>query len=331
MSDASPIEWTDSTWNPVRGCSRVSAGCMNCYAERVAMRQSNPGGAYEGLVHQTSQGPKWTGKIRTVPRLLDQPLRWKKPRRIFVNSMSDLFHEDVPDDFIDQVFAMMALSPQHAFQLLTKRPERMLSYMTHDAGFGRWGFIDGWARRFYEGQHNKPFPAGKILIGPLPHVWLGVSVEDQAAADERIPLLLQTPAAVRWISAEPWLGPVKLKHGDLRPWEKPEQRPKLHWVVAGGESGPKARPSHPDWYRALRDQCRTTGVPFFFKQWGQWSPDYAFTRVATVDPVTGVAQNPNAAMGAKGLAVQGLNTMFSVGKTKAGRLLDGREWNEYPA
>ena len=358
MADASLIEWTDATWNPVRGCSRVSAGCMNCYAERVAMRQSNPGGAYEGLVHQTSQGPKWTGKVRTVPQLLDQPLRWRRPRRIFVNSMSDLFHEDVPDEFIDQIFAMMALSPQHIFQVLTKRPKRMIEYTTHDGGFGRWGYIDGWARRFYEGQHNKPFPAGKILLGPLPHVWLGVSVEDQAEADERIPLLLRTPAAVRWISAEPLLGPL-----DLSAWltrfvpsgieygrgmsrtDVGHAERAIDWVVAGGESGPKARPSHPDWSRSLRDQCRSAGVPFFFKQWGNWRPvgplysdDDTPEHLAALDTDPDewhrelwITPSGNQWPPRDGQAPPGTWAMRRVDKAVAGRLLDGREWNEYPA
>ena len=273
MGDKSAIEWCDSTWNPVRGCSLVSAGCTNCYAMRQARRSSGPGGAYEGLTKMTSHGPVWTGKIRTVPELLDQPLRWRRPRRIFVNSMSDLFHEDIPDDFIDRVFAVMALAIKHKFQVLTKRPKRMRDYISG-------GTIDSHGvRRCYRrdsiivdtiasDQLNERLP-GHGLEGapwPFPNVWLGVSVEDQETADERIPLLLQTPAAVRWISAEPLLGSIILG-GIGRPQSVRETPgPRLDWVVTGGESGPRARPSHPDWFRSLAEQCRAAGVRFFMKQ-----------------------------------------------------------------
>ncbi len=283
------IEWTDETWNPTTGCSKVSQGCKNCYALREWPRlAANP--------KATAYFGREFTDVACHPERLDAPLRWTKPRKIFVNSMSDLFHEDVPDDFIDRVFAVMALSPQHTFQILTKRPERMLAYMTHGDGFGRWGFIDGRARQIDQQQHGRRFPSGKILIGPLPNVWLGVSVEDQAAADERIPLLLKTPAAVRWISAEPLLGAVELTRVCLfnggsmgrfvdalrgHQWDEsgyegggapladdPPGCARLDWVVVGGESGPKARPMHPNWAGSLRDQCAASGVDFFMKQMG---------------------------------------------------------------
>ena len=183
MSYKSSIEWCDATWNPIRGCSMVSHGCTNCYAMKVAHRFSGTGMAYDGLTKMTSAGPVWNGKITLVPKLLDQPLRWRRPRKIFVNSMSDLFHENVPDSFIAQVWNVMQNANHHTFQILTKRPERMLSWV------GKW--FRSWP--------------------PLPNVWLGVSTEDQATADERIPLLLKTPAAVRWISAEPLLGPIDIR------------------------------------------------------------------------------------------------------------------------
>jgi protein gp37 len=295
-------------------------------------------------------------------------LRWSKPRRIFVNLMGDLFHPDVPDDFIDRVFAVMALSPQHTFQVLTKRPERMRAYMNHGEGFGRWGFIDGRARQIYVERNHSPFPAGKVLIGPLPNVWLGVSVEDQTAADERIPLLLKTPAAVRWISAEPLLGSVDLSRwihdippaGDSRTGHDGGKFSRLDWVVVGGESGPSARPMHPDWARSLRDQCAAAGVPFLFKQWGEWRPIcegggdwynhlYRSRRIArdgesqeTLDDLwgrtctvpDGVIRIDGSLLGhtAPGAYQQGTHSMqtFRIGKKRAGRLLDGAQHDGYP-
>ena len=239
----------------------------------------------------TRGGPVWTGEVRLVPELLDQPLRWKKPRRIFVNSMSDLFHEDVPDEFILSVWRTMANASQHTFQILTKRPTRMRDWL------------------------RKGLMIGDFIAPPLDNVWLGVSTEDQATADERIPLLLQTLAAVRWISAEPLLSPIDLTsikrtqaEGYMRPLDG--RFNKLGWIVAGGESGPKARPSHPDWFRSLRNQCAAMGVPFFFKQWGEWGPP-----VAEGDVPPG--------------ALEG--RLYKVGKNAAGRRLDGVEHNEYPA
>jgi protein gp37 len=189
MGDHSAIEWTDATWNPVRGCAIVSKGCTNCYAMRQAHRSSGAGGAYEGLTKRSKGGPVWTGKVRLVPELLEQPLQWRRPRRIFVNSMSDLFHEDVPVDFIYRLWCTMAAARRHRFQILTKRGARMREVLT--------------GRDVQERQ-------------VLDNVWLGVSVEDQVAADERIPQLLETPAAVRWISAEPLLGLIDLVGKDAQ-------------------------------------------------------------------------------------------------------------------
>jgi protein gp37 len=257
MADSS-IEWTTKTWNPVVGCQKVSAGCEHCYAIRVAYRNAALGQvAYQGLTRKLSDGSmNWTGVVRTLPERLREPLRWKKPARIFVDSMSDLFHKDVPDHFLDQVFAMMALCSQHTFQILTKRPERMLAHL----GRGPW-------------------PATRAILEldtptgtwPLTNVWLGVSVEDQRTADERIPLLLQTPAAVRFLSCEPLLSPIDLTHVRDAYW--PEQLNVnafrgIAWVIAGGESGAHARPMDLDWARSLRDQCQAAGVAFYFKQHG---------------------------------------------------------------
>jgi len=264
MGDNTGIEWTDATWNPTTGCTKVSQGCKHCYAERDWPR----------LVHLPAyQGREFTD-VACHPERLDQPLRWKKPRRIFVNSMSDLFHEDIPDEFIEQVFAVMALCPQHIFQVLTKRPERMRKHpiFTH-SGNCLWVGVRQCAEKLFG---KDPGALNKALL----NVHIGVSVEDQFTADERIPLLLQTPAVVRWISAEPLLGPIDLRLGRLAEWNRllavhngNTDGTHIHWVVAGGESGPKARPSHPDWFRSLRDQCKAAGVPFLFKQWGEWGGD----------------------------------------------------------
>lgn len=231
-STTTGIEWTDATWNPIRGCSRVSPGCENCYAERVAARFSGDGMPYEGLARIGKNGPRWTGKVRLIQDVLEEPLRWKKPRRVFVNSMSDLFHENLTDTEIGKMFGVMAVARRHTFQVLTKRPNRMQSWFS---------------------------PRAPII----PNVWLGVSVEDQQRADERIPLLLATPAAVRFVSYEPALGPV-----DLRPYLYGDVTPHLDWVIVGGESGPGARPFDVAWARDVVAQCRAAGVACFTKQIG---------------------------------------------------------------
>lgn len=270
MGDRTKISWCDSSWNPLRGCSRISAGCENCYAEKQAGRFSGPGGAYEGLTRKTSKGVRWTGQIMEVPHKLDEPIRWRKPRRIFVDSMSDLFHKNVSDEYIDRVFAVMALSPQHTFQVLTKRPERMRDYMLGLSELGRWG---RWLKSCAQIR-----PDGELFGWPLPHVQLGVSIEDQPAADERIPLLLATPAAVRFVSAEPLLGELNLRSffahsircefGGHSMGHDPCHCPRLHWVIVGGESGPGARPCLVESIRDIRDQCVAAKVPLFIKQTG---------------------------------------------------------------
>ncbi len=224
---ASRIEWTQETWNPVTGCTKVSPGCEHCYAERFSER-------FRGVKGH----PYETGFDLTLrPERLDQPFKWKKPRRVFVNSMSDLFHENVPDKFIDLVFAVMTMAQRHTFQVLTKRPQRMQEYI-HGKIDHDWS---GWL--------------------PM-NVWLGVSAEDQKRTDERIPPLLETPAAVRFVSAEPLLGPIDFGAA----------MDQIDWVIVGGESGPGARPMNPDWVRSIRDQCSSFCTPFFFKQWGGRTP-----------------------------------------------------------
>ncbi|MCT9932422.1 phage Gp37/Gp68 family protein [Planotetraspora sp. A-T 1434] len=250
MSDRSSIEWTDATWNPVTGCTKVSPGCDRCYAETFAERWRGTKGHYfeNGF------------DVQLRPDKLDQPLRWKKPRRIFVNSMSDLFHKDVPDDYIARVFALMALTPQHTYQILTKRHGRMRSLLNSGHFVAKvWGEVDKRAPGV-GAQAVSMWPSM-----PLPNVWLGVSVEDQKWADLRIPALLETPAAVRFLSCEPLLGPVDLAKSVPA---KPYWHDGIDWVIVGGESGPGARPMHPDWVRSLRDQCQAANVAFFMKQAG---------------------------------------------------------------
>ena len=258
------IQWTDETWNPVTGCSKVSPGCAHCYAETVAARfwptQYGVDVYWEDGIHVTRHR-RFTDVMCHEDRL-DQPLRWKKPRKVFVNSMSDLFHEDVPDAFIDRVFAVMALAPRHTFQVLTKRPARMKSYLDR-LGFEPERIDDAAAALGYCDDGPDDWP--------MPNVWLGVSVENQHFADERIPLLLQTPAAVRFISAEPLLGPVKLhlaRFCDAPSVVDSVSLRRLDWVIVGGESGRDARPFDLRWARSIVEQCKAADVPVFVKQLG---------------------------------------------------------------
>lgn len=345
MCDKTAIEWTDATWNPLRGCARISEGCRHCYAEAVAHRFSGPGMPYEGLTRIVNGRPTWTGEVRMIPELLDQPLRWRKPRRIFVNSMSDLFHENVPDYFIDRVFGVMwachVCDKQHVFQILTKRAQRMRDYLKHDRR-------KNWARAAVNiaGRYDPDGLFDDIANSQEPHprIWLGVSVENQPAADERIPLLLDTQAAVRWISAEPLLGEIdldaiantaRLAEGQRyisatigSAWESHAgyldtcKINALDWIVAGGESGPHARPSHPDWFRTLRDQCNEAGVPFLFKQWGEWLPGSQASDIGNQTALIGACQ--------RGHRWDSGAHSWNIGKKAAGRLLDGVLHDEYP-
>jgi protein gp37 len=364
------IEWTQRTWNPIVGCSLESPGCTNCYAMKMAGRLEAMGvPAYQGTTMKAKTGFVWTGKISVQESVMLEPLRRKKPTTYFVNSMSDLFHPDVPDEVIDRVFAVMALCPQHTFQVLTKRSARMRAYLS-----GEWfGFR---IRNAMQELHPQPIIE---MVSPLPNVWLGVSVEDQKRADERIPDLLATPAAVRFLSMEPLLGPVDLEsawHGenalDSECWGDcawcAKGYPPLHncsagrqsdavldkgrsgldWVIAGGESGPGARPMHPDWARSLRDQCAEAGVPFFFKQWGDWrewddgsgipEPEEVENDSETADAIYASAIRPafishdGRVFSRRKLPVdEPCRLVERVGKKRAGRLLDGVEHNGMPS
>jgi protein gp37 len=282
------IEWTDASWNPIVGCTEVSPGCVNCYAARLAATRLSGVPAYKDLAILSNAKPRWLGNVAFLPERLEEPLHWKKPRRIFVCDMGDLFHEDVEMWQQTLIFRTIKDCPQHTFQILTKRADRMWTYMR--------------------------------TIPVRPNVWLGVSVENQRFADERIPLLLETPAAVRFISAEPLLGLVHVRRWMPHP---DEGLPRIDWVIAGGESGPHARPMHPDWPHRLLDQCQAAGVPFFFKQWGIWL--HANQMEGTFqEKLDSISKHTLVRDQGKG------DIYFKVGKKKAGRLLDGREWNEFP-
>lgn len=331
MGDRSGIQWCDATWNPTRGCSRVSEGCRNCYAERQAVRLSGSGMQYEGLVRSTSDGPKWTGKVVLVDRMLRVPLQWRRPRRIFVNSMSDLFHEKLTDAAIDEVFAVMALAKQHTFMILTKRPERMREYMR-----GRdWSAAANRATDRFLRRLDGDLYLGGEIVPPLPNVWLGTSVENQATANERIPLLSQTEAAVRFLSCEPLLGPIDFggippfrcqvtsARDGVRDYTSLDGAAFIDWVIAGGESGPGSRPMDPAWVRSLRDQCDNASREFFFKQYGDWIPEDEADAI-----LTGSAARIPSWAGEKRQAHG--RSFVRVGKTAAGNVLDGVTHEAFP-
>lgn len=306
--------WWDKNWGVLEGCSPVSPGCKNCFAANYAHRFQ---GALPYLKGLTNQVGKFNGVVRFREDQLYLPLRTKKPTVFFVAERSDLFHPAVKDEWRDRIFAVMALSPQHTFMILTKRPQEMEKYFS---------FLPD--RNGLAGPKGFP-PKELTMCGapwPLPNVWLGVTAENQEQADKRIPILLQTPASKRFVSVEPILGTIKLPPicdnqscGDYGPGDcdpEPCQSRKLHWVICGGESGPNARPIHPDWVRSLRDQCKNAGVPFFLKQWGEWVPMLGHSHGVKVRQEKFIYPDGT---------VMGL-----AGKKAAGRLLDGREYLEVP-
>lgn len=312
----SKIEWTEKTWNPIAGCSVLSPGCTNCYAMKMARRLELMGSAtYAGLTQPSKAGPVWTGKIEVNENAMSEPLRRRKPTMYFVNSMSDLFHESVPDEVIDRVFAVMALCPQHTFQVLTKRSARMREYLARltNEGGTRWAadilsdaaydlvgedganalanVLNGFSWwRFMPPREGKL--DGSAPLWPLPNVWLGVSVEDQKRADERRDDLEATPAAIRFLSIEPMLGPIDLSSWLVCPnavdglsmdpstgayecctncdWTG--IRSSIDWVIIGGESGPGARPMRREWAQSIVNQCQDAGVAVFVKQLSSGGP-----------------------------------------------------------
>jgi protein gp37 len=331
VADRTKIEWSDATANVINGCSLESPGCTNCYA----MKQAHRFPVRQGLTKKG--GMVWTGEVRFHEPALLKVLSWRRPRMIFWNAHGDMFHPDVPEEWIARCFDVMARTPQHIHQVLTKRSARMREVLSGPKNHRLW--------------HPKLWHRSV-----LPNVWLGVSVEDQQRADERVPDLLATPAAVRWLSCEPLLGPVDLTtvrmqtshhlgfdalEGKRIHKEDGDQRTagtRLDWIVAGGESGPGSRPCHPDWARSLRDQCAAADIPYFWKQWGEWLP---FDQVrsneqrdavsrTTIEAskkgngkqtVFGAWSNGHKFYGTPGIRPVQIN---AVGKKLAGRLLDGK-------
>ncbi|MGX1196366.1 DUF5131 family protein [Parvibaculum sp. MBR-TMA-1.3b-4.2] len=354
MSGGTRIEWAEARWDPLTGCSPVSEGCRNCYAAREPLGRLKNHATRKGLARKNAAGvAKFTGEVRFNEAQLTKPLHWRKPRRIFVCPAGDPFHEKVTDEELDRIFAVMALCPQHIFLVLTKRQARMRVYLSENDMPAR--VADPGARLVKDGDEAHDYLRWH-QTWPLPNVWLGVSIEDQPTADERIPDLLATPAAKRFVSAEPLLGPVDLTR--LQPHDSayeidaldPENNEGsfyetvfLDWVIVGGESAGKdkltrktlARPMHPDWARTLRDQCHAFGVSFFFKQWGEWAPG----------EVVGPQHRPTDAatyFAGKWMIEKGViadpddhiddgPTVLRVGKKAAGAMLDGREWREVPS
>ncbi len=321
MGDHCTIEWVvalarqlnaiPASLNPVRGCSRLSEACRNCYAAGIAHRFGHKGnGIWAGLTDLDPDGtPRFNGTLRWVPEVLTTAINAKRSRVYFVCDMSDLFHARVDQDWIDQVFAMMALCRHHRFLLLTKRPDRMRRYLIDPETPRRVAvyadMLGGQSMRAGDLHHAYgPGVDGALPRWPLPNVWTGATVSDHAAVAE----LRAVPSVLRFLSVEPMLGPLNLP-----------DPPRIDWVIAGGESGPRARPSHPDWFRSLRNDCVAAGVPFFFKQWGEWLPS---DDVPSEQQESLELQNRDA-------DVAGV-VVFRVGKKAAGRVLDGRTWDEVP-
>lgn len=362
MGSDTKIEWTDASWTPIRArnlttgkigwhCEKVSAGCKNCYAGPINRRLGT------GLDYKPGHLARGDVSIFLDEKMLLAPLKWQKPRRIFVCSMTDLFADFVTDEMIDRLFAVMALCPQHTFQVLTKRPERMLAYMANVEREAIW--MDAVASLL----ESAPGLGCTAILGrrepwlPLPNVWLGVSAEDWPTAHERIPPLLRTPAKVRFLSCEPLLGSLSLR---CIPWaesdrgfvdaltgetQHPETRARypdrypptarLDWVICGGESGPGARPMHPDWARILRDQCAAAGVAFHFKQWGEFAPgEIAGDYLDPDKPAKGLSffnETWSEAWSMPDGHCDDEPDVYRIGKKRAGRLLDGVQHDGVPA
>jgi protein gp37 len=307
------IEWTKrpgtvgEVWNLVTGCNKVDRGCKHCYAETMHRRLRAMG--------QEKYAQEFLAGAVCHEDLLQLPKTWTKPRTVFVNSMSDLFHKDVPFHFLLQAFRVMRECPAHTFLILTKRPERALNFIEHVRQVTpRWIFP--------------------------PNVWLGTSANDQKSADLRVPILLKIPDVLRFLSYEPATGSVELRNlglSDSEAWSHDalageyycdgnttRDLPRLHWVICGGESGPKADPMHPDWARKVRDDCKATGTPFFFKQWGAWQPItyYSDGFIPTV--------KFNVGRGEFVFPLPSPQNMKRVGKHASGHELDGEIWQQYP-
>ena len=348
MADRTHIEWCHATVNAISGCTPISPGCTNCYAMRAGGHK-RPHHPSNGLTMPSKAGHVWTGAVRLNDAWLRRPLSWQKPRRIFWNAHGDPWHEAVPVEWIDREFAVAALTPHHRHLFLTKRSALMRAYITDVATpervLDQCRYLGGLPTRWQ---------------WPLPNVWLGVSVEDQARADERIPDLLATPAAIRFASAEPLLGRIRFSrlkspdstwlnaltgfaHAGAAVFQQFERG--LDWIIAGGESGPGARPMHPRWALFLRDQCAEYGVPFLVKQWGDWTPvecvPSSLYGVVFVPPFSvrgahkwrrwdgDICRTPTDDESVSSFFAPG-TLAVPIGKKAAGRLLDGELHDAYP-
>lgn len=289
------IQWTNETWNPIIGCNKVSEGCTNCYAEKMAFRLANMEWNDDGrelnyckvIDPDTKQ---WNRKTHFVEEALTKPLKWIKPKMIFVVSMGDLFHESASFKWIDSVFSVMSDYDHHTYQILTKRPQRVLDYFSW-----KW--------------EQTPFP-----WFPKNNIWFGVSCENQKTADERIPLLLKIPGHIRYLSCEPLLGDLNLDKYLIKNSNDVRIGKPIDWIILGGESGHKARPMNPEWVYNIMDQCKFYDIPFFFKQWGEWHE-------SDLQDNNGKYRTHLFSNG---------KLMYKIGKKKAGRLICGKEYNEFP-
>lgn len=324
------IEWADKAWNPVTGCTKISPGCKNCYAERMSKRLKGRNG-------YPADDPF---RVTVHPDRLGIPLKWKKPRRVFVNSMGDLFHKDVPFWFIDSLMRKVLIQKQHDFLILTKRPYAMKNYFLSLFQDGEFVF-----RRSTNGEE---FLIGQAEEIPIKNVWLGVTAEDQAQADNRIPVLLKIPAAVLFVSVEPMLSMVNIpaicsgcgKKGETATIQQKEaghvecpdcwdtKQKTIDWVICGGESGPGARCLHPEFVKSLRDQCIGANVPFFFKSWGDWAP-FSVDLEKKVNTKQRLVGDQFRQEGPCALAKNPV-TMYKVGKKRSGNLLEYKTWEQFP-
>lgn len=343
----SNIEWTDRTWNPVIGCSKISTGCNNCYAEKMAHRLKAMG----------TKGYENEFAVTLHPDRIDDPLKRRKPTVYFVCSMGDLFHDDVPFEFIDKILTTILRSPRHTYLILTKRPERMKEYFT------KW-------HQDYEMDDAEAYASCRppaIYDGKIKNLWLGVTAENQEHADKRIPILLDTPAFKRFVSIEPMLSKINLfglmpsrerddklssvqlsmgvdavyddrlyinaLRGESKWYHRGEnienQTNKLDWVICGGETGAYARGLHPDWVRSLKDQCEETQTPFFFKKWGEWIPIEETWKIDNAKRLQKNEQwvNLNGGSGFHGAKIWRVK---KVGRSSERYLIDGKEYRQFP-
>lgn len=330
MADGTSIEWCDATVNAISGCLPASPGCTNCFASTAGARR-RPHHPVNGLTRPAKPDDPashhvWTGATRLNKEWLVKPLRWARPRRIFWNAHGDPWFEAVPYEWVDRELAIAALTPHHIHMLLTKRTGRMRRYFA----------MPGTPERILAAAKALPAPHGRLpdrWQWPLPNVWLGTSVEDQERAAQRIPDLLAVPAAVRFLSCEPLLEQVNLTE-----WMEPAgldttlglSNPGLDWIIVGGESGPRARPMHPDWVSSIRDQCAAAGVPFFFKQWGEWAAVGPHNRDMLISAQGSVEHPRYEITRLRSNTSPGATILTRVGKRRAGRLLDGIEHSAFP-